>query len=209
MKEAPGDALVAALRAELKEAETADRPVNIGAARRFDGRTGDPRAMGARSPSTSRWSASPRGPRPTPCRRARAGIQVIGALDPFGLSPKVMQSNADFEVASTFSVNAHGWPMPFGPMGSTVRSVRMVLADGSLVSALRSENAEVFAAAMGGYGLIGLITRSWRSRRCRTPSLRRRSGPFLPRTSPMRRGHRQRRGADGLWKAQHRPRRVL
>ncbi|MBL9053668.1 MAG: FAD-binding oxidoreductase, partial [Tabrizicola sp.] len=45
-----------------------------------------------------------------------------------------------------------------GPMGSTVRSIRMMLADGSLVSASRSENADLFGAAMGGYGLIGLIT---------------------------------------------------
>lgn len=48
--------------------------------------------------------------------------------------------------------------MPFGPMGSTVRSVQMMLADGSLLTASRTENADLFAAAMGGYGLIGLIT---------------------------------------------------
>ena len=43
--------------------------------------------------------------------RVEAGTrwhQVITALDPLGLSPKVMQSNADFGVASTFSVGAHG-----------------------------------------------------------------------------------------------------
>jgi FAD/FMN-containing dehydrogenase len=34
----------------------------------------------------------------------------------------------------------------------------MLLADGSLVTASRSENADLFSAAMGGYGLIGLIT---------------------------------------------------
>jgi FAD/FMN-containing dehydrogenase len=93
--------------------------------------------------------------------RVQAGTrwhQVIAALDPLGLSPKVMQSNADFGVASTFSVGAHGWPIPYGPMGSTVRSIQMLLADGSLVTASRSENADLFSAAMGGYGLIGLIT---------------------------------------------------
>ena len=84
--------------------------------------------------------------------------QVISVLDPLGLSPKVMQSNADFGVAATFSVGAHGWPMPYGPMGSTVRSIQMVLADGSVVRVSRSENADLFSAAMGGYGLIGLIT---------------------------------------------------
>src|SRR3712207_2038033 len=43
-------------------------------------------------------------------------------------------------------------------MGSTARSLRMVLADGSLVTASRTENPDLFAAAMGGYGLVGLIT---------------------------------------------------
>jgi FAD/FMN-containing dehydrogenase len=70
-----------------------------------------------------------------------------------------MQSNHDFGVAATYSVNAHGWPTAFGPMGSTVRRVEMVLPDGSLVEASREENPELFRAAMGGYGLVGLLTR--------------------------------------------------
>jgi len=82
---------------------------------------------------------------------------VIAALDPIGFSPAVMQSNHDFGVAATFSVNAHGWPVPYGPMGITVRSLRMVLPDGELVTASRTENPDLFALAMGGYGLIGLI----------------------------------------------------
>ena len=49
--------------------------------------------------------------------------QVIAALDPIGWGPAVMQSNADFGVASTFAVNAHGWPVPYGPFGATVKSV--------------------------------------------------------------------------------------
>ena len=69
-----------------------------------------------------------------------------------------MQSNHDFGVAATFSVGAHGWATAHGPMGATVRSVKMLLADGSHITASPSENAALFAAAMGGYGLIGLIT---------------------------------------------------
>ena len=68
-----------------------------------------------------------------------------------------MQSNHDFGVAATFSVNAHGWPVPYGPMGATVRALRMVLPSGDLVTASRAENPDIFALAMGGYGLIGLI----------------------------------------------------
>jgi hypothetical protein len=93
--------------------------------------------------------------------RVAAGTRwstVIAKLDAIGFSPAVMQSNNDFGVASTYSVNAHGWPVRFSGCGSTVRSVKMVLADGTLVSCSRSENAELFQHAMGGYGLIGVIT---------------------------------------------------
>jgi FAD/FMN-containing dehydrogenase len=93
--------------------------------------------------------------------RVAAGTRwsvVIAKLDALGFSPAVMQSNNDFGVASTFSVNAHGWPVPFSGCGGTVRSCRMLLADGSLVTCSRSENAGLFAHAMGGYGLMGVIT---------------------------------------------------
>lgn len=93
--------------------------------------------------------------------RVSAGARwsdVITALDPLGWSPKVMQANHDFGVAATFSVNAHGWPVPFGPMGSTVKAIRMVMPSGDLITCTREQNAELFSAAMGGYGLIGVIT---------------------------------------------------
>jgi FAD/FMN-containing dehydrogenase len=157
VQEPPGDALVAALRAEIKAAEAEGRCVNIGAARHSMGGQAIPRdghAITFDAPSVEVDTAAK-------TYRVQAGTrwhQVIAALDPLGLSPKVMQSNSDFGVASTFSVNAHGWPCPFGPMGSTVRSVGLVMADGTFLRASRDENADLFAAAMGGYGLIGLIT---------------------------------------------------
>ena len=83
---------------------------------------------------------------------------MIASLDALGFSPAVMQSNNDFGVASTFSVNAHGWPVPFSGCGSTVRALTMVLADGTVVTCSRTENAELFRHAMGGYGLFGVIT---------------------------------------------------
>jgi len=157
LREEPGEALVAALRAELRAAEAEGRPVSVGAARHSMGGHAIPRE-GVAVTYESGW---PEADREARVMRVHAGArwrEVIAALDPLGLSPKVMQSNNDFGVASTFSVNAHGWPTAHPPMGSTVRSLRMVLADGSLVSASREENADLFAAAMGGYGLIGLIT---------------------------------------------------
>lgn len=83
---------------------------------------------------------------------------VIAQLDQEGFSPAVMQSNNDFGVAATYSVNAHGWPVPFSGCGATVKSLRMMLADGSLITCSREENADIFRAAMGGYGLFGVIT---------------------------------------------------
>ena len=93
--------------------------------------------------------------------RVAAGARwstVIAKLDAVGFSPAVMQSNNDFGVASTFSVNAHGWPVTFSGGGTTVRSMTMVLADGTVVPCSRTENADLFRHAMGGYGLFGVIT---------------------------------------------------
>ncbi|MFA9229678.1 MAG: FAD-binding protein [Microgenomates group bacterium] len=155
LQQDPGEALIAALRAEMKEASLAGRAVNVSAARHSMGGQSIPKDghaitfdNGLVQPGHGNY-------------QVHAGArwhQVIAALDPVGLSPAVMQSNSDFGVASTFSVNAHGWPTAYGPMGSTVRQIKLLLADGSHITASRQENAEFFAAAMGGYGLIGLIT---------------------------------------------------
>jgi FAD/FMN-containing dehydrogenase len=157
LRQDPGEGLVTALRAELRAAAAEGRPVNVGAARHSMGGHAIPRD-GHAITCESAWleANSAAG-----LMRVHGGARwrdVIAGLDPLGLSPKVMQSNHDFGVAATFSVNAHGWPTAFGPMGSTVQNLRMVLADGSLVAASREENPDLFAAAMGGYGLIGLIT---------------------------------------------------
>jgi FAD/FMN-containing dehydrogenase len=154
--EEPEDQLIAVIRAELKEAAAANRPVAVGAARH---------SMGGQSLPRDGTAMTLNGRRIEPDRagavyRVEAGARwadVIGALDPIGFSPLVMQSNNDFGVASTFCVNAHGWAVPNGPFGSTVKSLRMILADGSLVTCSRTENPELFAHAMGGYGLFGII----------------------------------------------------
>jgi FAD/FMN-containing dehydrogenase len=153
----PGDALVTAIRAGLREAAAEGRPFNIGAARHSMGGQAIPRD--GRAITFDSAFVEPDTQAQT--YRAHAGTRwasVIAALDPHGLSPAVMQSNNDFGIAATYSVNAHGWPVPYGPMGATVRSVTMVLADGELVTASRTTNTALFNAAMGGYGLVGAIT---------------------------------------------------
>jgi FAD/FMN-containing dehydrogenase len=46
-------------------------------------------------------------------------------------------------VGGTLSVNAHGWPVQFGPFGSTLQRFRIMLADGSVLTCSSTENAEL------------------------------------------------------------------
>ena len=92
--------------------------------------------------------------------RVQAGItwrQLLEHLDPHDLSPQVMQSYANFTVGGSLSVNAHGRYVGQGPLVLAVRSIRLLLADGSLVQASPQENAELFYGAIGGYGGLGVI----------------------------------------------------
>ena len=84
--------------------------------------------------------------------------QIQEAIDPHGLSVKVMQSYGNFTVGGSLSVNVHGRYAGLGPIISTVRSIRILVADGTAVAASPAENAEVFYGAMGGYGGLGVIT---------------------------------------------------
>ncbi len=153
----PDDVLLSAIRTELKEAQSLGRPVVAHAARHSMGGQSlikdglaltldqdwiepDTAAKAYRVAAGTRWST------------------VIRELDKIGFSPAVMQSNNDFGVASTYSVNAHGWPVAFSGGGTTVRSLKMLLADGNHVTCSRTENADMFSFAMGGYGMFGIIT---------------------------------------------------
>ena len=93
--------------------------------------------------------------------RVQAGMRwrdLQDVLDPLNLAVKVMQSYSNFTVGGSVSVNAHGRYVGVGPVGSTVRALQMVLADGSVVEASRNQHAELFRAAIGGYGALGVIT---------------------------------------------------
>lgn len=150
-------AAVERLRAALAEARSSGRPFIASAARHSMG--GQSLAKhGTVATLDQQWLEPDTGRR---VYRVGAGARwstVITKLDAVGFSPAVMQSNNDFGVASTFSVNAHGWPVPFSGCGSTVRAITMLMADGTLLTCSRTENAELFRHAMGGYGLFGVIT---------------------------------------------------
>ena len=83
--------------------------------------------------------------------------EVIPFLNAHGLSVEVMQSNDDFSVGGSLSVNCHGWQFNRPPIASTALSFRLMLADGSIVQCSRTENHELFSLALGGYGLFGII----------------------------------------------------
>ena len=152
----PTEQLIGELRAELAEARAAGRPFVASTARHSMGAQsliGDGTAVTLEQnwliPDTAASTY-----------RVAAGVrwsEVIRRLDHIGFSPKVMQSNNDFGVGSTFAVNAHGWPVPHSAFGSTVRSLRVMRHDGEVITCSRSENADQFNLAMGGYGLNGVI----------------------------------------------------
>lgn len=82
---------------------------------------------------------------------------IQDAIDPLGLSIKVMQTYSNFTVGGSLSVNAHGRYIGLGPLILSVRSIRVVLADGTVVLASPTEHSDVFYGAIGGYGGIGVI----------------------------------------------------
>jgi len=150
------DDFIAHLRSELAEAAQANRPVAVGVARHSMGGQSLPRDGTAITLGGEVLQVDTAAKTYLVSAGAR-WADVIRTLDPLGFSPAVMQSNNDFGVGSTYCVNSHGWPVPHGPFGSTVRSLRMMLSDGSIVECSRTKNSELFAFAMGGYGLFGII----------------------------------------------------
>lgn len=78
-------------------------------------------------------------------------------LDKQDLSVKAMQSINIFTVGGTLSVNAHGIAHDPGQIAPTVKSMRILTADGAVVTASPTENTELFRHVLGGYGLFGVI----------------------------------------------------
>jgi FAD/FMN-containing dehydrogenase len=82
---------------------------------------------------------------------------IIPVLNAAGFAPMVMQSNNDFTVGGSLSVNCHGWHTNSPPIASTVRSLRVLTASGRVTTCSSNENAELFGLVLGGYGLYGII----------------------------------------------------
>lgn len=70
---------------------------------------------------------------------------------------KAMQSTDIFTVGGSIAVNAHGMDHQAGSVGRTVRSMHLMLADGSVRNLSRTEHPRLFHLVVGGYGLFGVI----------------------------------------------------
>lgn len=70
---------------------------------------------------------------------------------------KAMQSTDIFSVGGSISVNAHGMDHQAGAVMGSIRSLRLMLADGRIVTASSAENADLFRHVVGGYGLFAVI----------------------------------------------------
>jgi FAD/FMN-containing dehydrogenase len=84
--------------------------------------------------------------------------QIQEVIDPANLSVSIMQSYANFTIGGSLSVNGHGRYVGLGPLMRSVKSLNVVLADGSLVSASPTEHTDIFNGVIGGYGGLGVIT---------------------------------------------------
>jgi len=83
--------------------------------------------------------------------------EILPYLNARGRSVAVMQSNNSFSVGGSVSVNCHGWQANSPPIASSVDSFRILSADGRIVLCSRTEHSDLFALALGGYGLFGVI----------------------------------------------------
>ncbi|BAT59078.1 putative oxidoreductase ORF5 in fasciation locus [Variibacter gotjawalensis] len=70
---------------------------------------------------------------------------------------KAMQSTDIFTVGGSISVNAHGMDHQAGAMARSIKSMRVMMADGTIEAISRDKNRELFDLVVGGYGLFGVI----------------------------------------------------
>lgn len=79
---------------------------------------------------------------------------------PKGFWPAVVPGTSFPTLGACAAMNIHGKnAFRAGPFGNHVREFGLLLASGDSLRCSREENAEVFHAAIGGAGLLGVITR--------------------------------------------------
>lgn len=89
-----------------------------------------------------------------------AGIRwcdIHKVVDPHDLSVSIQQTYANFTVGGSLSVNCHGRYVGLGPVSLSVRGLTLVLADGTVRTASRTDHPELFFGVLGGYGGLAII----------------------------------------------------
>ena len=66
----------------------------------------------------------------------------------------------DFSIGGAVAANIHGRGLRLAPFVDDLEWIELVCADGRLVRASRSEAPALFALAVGGYGLFGVVVRA-------------------------------------------------
>lgn len=93
--------------------------------------------------------------------RVQAGMRwrdLQALLDPHDLSVKVMQSFSSFTVGGSVGVNCHGRYVGNGSLAATIRALQVVLRSGEVLETSRSQHPDLFAAVIGGYGLLAVVS---------------------------------------------------
>lgn len=77
--------------------------------------------------------------------------------DPWSIRQK--QTGVDaVTLGGSISANAHGRGLHLQPLGDDIEDLDLVLPTGEAVRCSRAEHPELFSLAVGGYGLVGIIT---------------------------------------------------
>jgi FAD/FMN-containing dehydrogenase len=93
--------------------------------------------------------------------RVQAGMrwrELQALIDPHDLSVAIMQSYSNFTVGGSVSVNCHGRYVGKGALVNSLRAVRLVTGEGEALELSRDSQPVLFAAVVGGYGGLGVIT---------------------------------------------------
>ncbi|MEO0479959.1 MAG: FAD-binding oxidoreductase [Planctomycetota bacterium] len=76
----------------------------------------------------------------------------------FGYWPPVVPGTMQVTVGGAVSMNVHGKNCSqVGPFGDCVRSLRLLTPSGELLDCSREQNADVFHAVIGGFGMLGCL----------------------------------------------------
>jgi len=90
-------------------------------------------------------------------QRVTSAKRPAGAIEGWGIAQK--QTGADrLTIGGALSANVHGRGLKMKPFISDVESFQLLDAHGNAHTCSRTENAELFRLAIGGYGLFGAVS---------------------------------------------------